>query len=299
MRTESTTVRPFYGLPHEVEEAFQLVALRFSEDEEFQSERSLKVGLEPHESQLAVLFDETAVAKLKEWHDLPNWDVVVCLADESRRLSNLLCTVAATTVTNTPILSVPTRNLNVSWSGRKGGTLSLYMTLQRDRSSSPGLPRSHGHIAAMKHFSINRTGPGSEFPVDFWSAEQITEAGFPAESTVLVVGDADGLSESEPEEMQLRIVINDRLRAAFAHDRRSKRANVLQDTVRTQAVTQLLLLAKEFDEFEDDSVGAQLVKRVTGAAGRELSSLSGIGDVHIAVLAQVFCKLTESSAKVF
>lgn len=298
MRTESVTVRPFFELPQDVDEHFALTGVRFSEEEDYQSEPSLKVDIAPYEARLMVKLAEELLDVLARWNDRDDWRLTVVLADETKRRSAALASLGIGDLPASGEVAIPTSNLNISWMGRKGGTLSLFLSLGRDRAGKIGLPHRLGHVAAMKHFGINKSGPGAEFPVNFLSANDFKERGFPGHSTVLVLGDPGGMNDEKADEMGIFIAINDRLRAAFAHARRSRRANVLQDDIRSQAVAQLLLLAKGLEGLEPDSVGYKFVKQVLTSVGKAPEDLRSMDEVQVFAAAQVFCGLTESGAKV-
>jgi hypothetical protein len=298
MRTESVTVRPFFNVPLTIACSLADAGIRFVPDEEFQIEPAVKVALEVHETELQIQLPSRSLEVMKEFELSPRLQLDCVLADETRRISRLLGSVALKDVSQTGILSIPTQNVAIGWNGRKGGCLSVFLALSEEGEAVVGLPHRYGQILSMKHFSINKSAPGSEFPVEFWAAERFEKEGFNRKASAVVIGDPEALTEMSSDDVTIQIGINEKLRSAFAHARRSRRANVLQDSVGSLVVTQLLMMAKTVEVLDEKTVGHRMVKQVLAASGKQASSLAQMTDSQIVAAAQVYCELTESGAQV-
>lgn len=296
MRTETITKRPFFRIPDELQAAVQACGLRFAGAEDFDSGPSITCSIAPHEARLELDLGTDLLATLSslEWHD--HWDFCLVLADESRRRSKCLLRVPITDLR--PTLPVPTSNLSLSWMGRHGATLSIFIVQATDSAKVPGLPHREAQAVALKHFGINKAGPGADFPVCFASPELLIKEGFSADTTVVVTAEPEDFNAHSIDETSVRILINEKLRAAFASARRSRRQNVVQDNIRSQALAELLFLAKAAGELEKGSVGYNLVTRVFGQRGGTKVSLERVDDMQIFARAQSFSGLTESCKKV-
>lgn len=298
MRTETLTLRPYYRLPEHIFDALNDCAIRFSNDEEFDASAAQKVSIAPFEAQLELRVPDALLAHLGDLPSDDKWEWAVVLVDDSRRRSQLLQSTSVLSTLSSGVVSVPTSNLNLSWMGRKGGTISIYLALSCEIDQTLGLPSKRGHFASAKHFGINRTGPGEEFRVEFWPASEFESNGFSRQTTVVVSGDVGYLTETNPEDNGLIIAINERLRAAFAHSRRSRHANVLQDNIKSQAVAQLLIMAQDQEDLEPESVGYKMVRQVLKSVRKTPSNLREMTPSQVFEAAQVFCGLTESASKV-
>lgn len=295
MRTESVTKRPFFRIPQEVQDAFDSCAIRFAETEDFDRGPSILCTLPPSEARLEVEPGprlEEALADC-EWRD--QWDFSVVLTDESRRRSRPLAHTSVARLSSSFV--VPTSNLPLSWNGRHGGTLSLFLVQTADIPRQVGLPHREAQAVALKHFGINKAGPGVEFPVRFASPEELRSLGYGAEATVVVTAAPEDLHEDDLYDARVEILVNERLRAAFASARRSRRQNVVQDNIRSQALAELLFLAKAAGKLEAGSIGYKLVTRVLRKQSTDGITLESVPDVELFARAQCFAGLTDSCAR--
>lgn len=293
MRTESITCRPYFGIPTELTEYFEYLSVRFDPDEDYDDGRSVKVGIPTFDATLELQFDRSLQNILLGIDRPEDWTLTVVLADETKRESKVLSQAKVTDLDTDGVLHVPTKNLSISWSGRDGATLSIYLALNTNRKLINGMPNKYGEIAAMKHFSINRSGPGAEYQVEFWSDNEMIARGFPSGTTVAVSGVPDDLREENAEELNISFAINDRLRSAFATSRRSRKFNLIQDTVKSHALAQLVLMARDAGELSASSVGYKLLKKIGIVKNEPFVNLEH-KDISVLVAhAQVYCNLTD------
>jgi hypothetical protein len=299
MRTESVTMRPFYALPFELEEAFQQIGIKFASDEEFDFETSVRTSVAVHDSELALQIPETLASILRDWKHSSSYQLAVIFTDETKRRSKVVKHISVLELSRSREHVVPINSHNLSWLGRKGATLSVGLVLTEEQSEIPGLPFRLAQVAAMHHFHVNRQGPGKDFTVEFWEPSRFeNELKLSGKTTVIFLGDPDSLLEERAEEAGLRVVINDRLRSVFAHSRRTKAGNNIQDVVKTEAISQLLYLAKQLPEMSEQTVGYNAVKRILSAVGKSPGELPSMRDSDVFSAAQVYCQLTDSVGKV-
>lgn len=295
MRTETVTKRPFFRIPEAVQEAWDSIQIRFGEEEDFEASTSVKIGRPPQDVQLCLRFQEEVTQRLPEAL-LPCARVLVALWDESRRVTARLVDRPLEDVQTPGEVQVTGNAGRASWLGRKGATLSAYLILGDQYDLGVGMPRRKAHIIAMKHFALNKVAPGAEFEVEFWSEEAFKAQQLPAKTTVVVVGDADSLAVDTAEELQIRIAIHEHLRGAFANARRLRRANVLQDAIQTDAITQILLMLRSVDlgALPEEAPARRFLKRIREAHPGAPEDIGSWRENQIHGYAQNFCKLTES-----
>lgn len=173
----------------------------------------------------------------------------------------------------------------------------MFLVQSEDTSRRAGLPHREAQAVALKHFGINKAGPGAEFPIRFASPEELRGLGYGAEATVVVTAAPEDLYEDDLYDARVEILVNERLRAAFASARRSRRHNVVQDNIRSQALAELLFLAKAAGTLEAGSIGYKLVTRVLRKQSTDRITLESVPDVELFARAQCFAGLTDSCAR--
>lgn len=295
MRTESVTKRPFFHIPDDIQVAFGTCAIRFKESEEFEIGPSILCLTPPNDARLEVELGPRLQEVLVDCELRDGWDFSVVLTDESRRRSRALVRRAVRELAASIV--VPTANVPLSWTGPHGATLSLFLVQSSDTQKQSGLPHREAQAVALKHFGINKAGPGAEFPVRFAPPAELRKLGFGTEATVVVDAEPDDMHVDNIQEFSGEILINERLRAAFASARRSRRQNVVQDNIRSQALAELLFLAKASGDLANGSIGYKLVTRVFPQQTSASVSLTSKSDMEIFARAQCFSGLTDSCAR--
>jgi hypothetical protein len=233
-------------------------SVRFSVDEEFSFARSMKVDFPVHEARVRFRTPDASTLNVAP---LAKEDVflVAVFRDDSRRISKVVYEVSLQHVQREA--EIPINGCGVDWSGPRGGQLSFYLAIKAMRDRLVGLPWFAGQFVACKHISINRSGPGADFPVEFRSGKEFEALGYPSETAIIVSGSPEDLHVADIEDVNIRILVNERLRAAIRSTRRSPRGRLVRSSINAAGVAQLAQLlkqAEEGDELPNPSVGRTL-----------------------------------------
>lgn len=267
MRKETSLVRPFFKMQQDTLQAYVSQAgIRFGPDGDFTIADSVKTDIKPDDTKLALYLPEQSELNVSP---LTPADVrlVVVLRDDSRRKASVLLNAAVPDVVGEQVL--PFQQYGVDFSGPKGGQLSLYIAVPEEREREVGLPWFAGHFIACKHFSINKSGPGKEFPVEFKSAQDLERLGYSGDTMVVVHGSPDDLHVEEIDDANIKILVNERLRGAIRTPKTSPRGKLVRGTLHYSGLAQLvelLKLAEDPDPLPLNSIGFLLRKNLSRAS---------------------------------
>ncbi len=299
MKIETAVARPFFKLEQAgIDKFMSRIAIRFREEEEFAELNALKVDVPIHEAQVSLKTDPTGLIELISPLEPLEVHLVVTFRDDTRRSSRVLLDCPLREIVEE--IPVEVRNLGIDWLGSRGGLMSIYLAKRSRAEKEVGLPWFVGHVLGIKHFGINRTGPGAEFPVEFRSGAEFAADGFHSETAVAVVASQDDLRDLDIESTNIRIYVNDRLRGVMRSTQRSAKGRLMKAAIHSSALEQLLMVvrAAEGDQsLPEKSVGALLVDNVLKHAKKSRDYWRGIDPSDagkLSGLSQAYCSSVKS-----
>lgn len=261
MRKETSLVRPFFKMQQDLLQGFvNQIGIRLGSDEDFSAAESIKTDLKIEDARPVLAIPDHTALDLSPLN-AQDFQSVVTLRDDSRRRAGVLVSTPLPEVGRELPLSL--QHLGIDYCGPKGGQLSVYLALPNERLAEVGLPWFSGHFVACKHFSINRSGPGKEFPVEFKSTQELEQLGYATDTMLVVHGSPDDLHVTDIEDANLTILVNDRLRAAIRAAKNSPRGRLVRGTLYYAGLAQLveiLKLAEASDPLPAGSIGSTLQK---------------------------------------
>lgn len=302
MRKETSLVRPFFKMQQEALQAFVAqTAIRFGPDEDYSVAESLKTDIKPEDTKLALSLADRTELDLSPL-SAEDFQLIIALRDDSRRKACVLFSSSLCDISQEIQLSFVQHG--VDYCGPKGGQLSLYLAIPQERQREVGIPWFTGHFVACKHFSINRSGPGKEFPVEFRSSQELERLGYAGDTMVVVHGSPDDLHVDDIEDANLKILVNDRLRAAIRTAKSSPRGKLVRGTLHYSGLVQLvelLKLAEETDALPTTSIGFNLRKslsKVSKSGKLDWGSINGDEVARIHSLAQARADILQLAEEV-
>lgn len=267
MRTETVTVRPFFDLSSAIADLVGkcVLVVEVGGERSRYPEKSIEISLDPSEVTLSVEFDENLLGNVLDAQESGAWRLAAILTDDTRRRSDLLKDVELRVAA--PSFAIGRPQSKASWSGRNGGVLSILVYFGERAEPRPGRPFRRGHVLAAKHFSINKSPIGVDFPVRFVSPKSLRELGYPEDTVVVVRGSAEQLWAEKVEDTDLQILVHERMRPAFHAARVTKRQRQIVESVKFLALLQLAEMARSVEGVVEAGTLAYRLREKLSSAG--------------------------------